>query len=79
LEDHPLIKMVTAGLNVTLGTDDPSISQITLTDEYHRACEELGLSKTSLKERILAAARVSFLPDSERESLVQALRKELEM
>jgi len=77
LEAHPLRKMITAGLNVTLGTDDPSISQITLTDEYNRACEELELSKTTLKERILAAASASFLPEAEREAVAGALRKEL--
>jgi adenosine deaminase len=78
LAEHPLPKMITAGLNVTLGTDDPSISQITLSDEYRRACEELGMSKTVLKERILAAAQASFLPETEREALVSKIGKELD-
>jgi adenosine deaminase len=79
LEAHPLMKMITAGLNVTLGTDDPSISQITLSDEYQRACKDLGLSRTILKERILAAARASFLPEAGRESLTESLRKDLDL
>ena len=79
LEAHPLIKMVTAGLNVTLATDDPSISQIMLSDEYHCACEDLGMSRTTLKERILAAAQASFLPEAERESLVLKFHKELDI
>ena len=68
-KEHPLMKMLKEGLNVTLGTDDPSISQITLTDEYHRVCEDMDLSLPKLKERILAAAKAAFLPDQERQKL----------
>lgn len=77
LQHHPIMKMLEDGLCITLGTDDPSISQITLSDEYQRACEELGMSPMTLKERILAAARAGFLPEAEREKLVSELRKEL--
>lgn len=77
LKEHPIMQMVKAGLNVTLGTDDPSISQITLTDEYRRICEDLGMKHKMLKERILAAAQASFLPEVERGKLMEQLRKEL--
>jgi len=79
LQEHPIMKMLNAGLNVTLGTDDPSISQITLTDEYHRICEDLEMEHKLLKERILAAAQASFLPEAERDKLMEQLRKELSM
>ncbi len=77
LHNHPLMKMLADGLCITLGTDDPSISQITLSDEYQRACEELEMPQLTLKERILAAARAGFLPEAEREKLVEELKKEL--
>ena len=77
LHNHPLMKMLRAGLDVTIGTDDPSISQITLTDEYQRACEELEMPQQMLKERILAAAQAGFLPEAEREKLVNELKQEL--
>jgi adenosine deaminase len=77
LEDHPLMKMVKSGLNVVLGTDDPSISQITLTQEYQRACEELGMSRDMLKQRILAAAQASFLPDKEKAEFIETLKNEV--
>jgi len=79
LEAHPLSAMLKAGLNVTINTDDPSISRITLSQEYHVACEELGLSMDTLKERILAAARAAFLSDDERDNLVKQLKKELKL
>jgi len=79
LEAHPLGAMLKAGLNVTINTDDPSISRITLSQEYHTVCESLGLSMDTLKERIVAAARAAFLSDDERDQLVKQLTKELKL
>jgi len=77
LEAHPVLKMLESGLNVILATDDPSISQITLGDEYRQACENLGMTRQTLKERIFAAAGAAFLPEMEKEKLVANLKKEL--
>ncbi len=79
LTAHPLADMLDYGLNVTINTDDPSISRITLSHEYYRACENLGLSDNILKQRIVAAAQAAFLPDAERETLVTQLKKELKL
>jgi adenosine deaminase len=68
--------MIAAGLDVTINTDDPSISQITLSNEYQIAVAELQLSKETLKERILAAAQAAFLPAAEKKKVVASLKKE---
>src|SRR5512146_2321428 len=70
LGTHPLLRMLDSGLNVTINTDDPSISRITLSHEYYTACEDLHLPQATLRERIAAAARASFLPEDEKENLV---------
>ncbi|MFH1635509.1 MAG: adenosine deaminase [Chloroflexota bacterium] len=77
LKKHPFPQMLSAGLNATLNTDDPSVSQITLSDEYRLACEELGVPVSVLAGRILAAAQAAFLPEEERYQLGQSLEKEL--
>lgn len=77
LEDHPLMQMMETGLNITLNTDDPSISQVSLGNEYKIACETLGLSQKALKERILAAAGGAFLPIQERQVLIRQISSEL--
>jgi adenosine deaminase len=59
LQAHPFLKMLQAGLNVTLNTDDPSISNVTLSSEYRTACE-LGLPFETLLERIRAAEQAKF-------------------
>lgn len=73
LNDHPLPRMLEAGLDVTINTDDPSISQITLGNEYRVAVEELGLTQAMLRQRVLAAAQASFLTQTSKEELVQML------
>jgi adenosine deaminase len=77
LQEHPFMNMLKAGLNVTLNTDDPEISGITLSDEYHLVCSELKLSRDALKDRIIAAAGDSFLPTDERNQLVHRIREAL--
>ncbi|NMC53475.1 MAG: adenosine deaminase [Chloroflexi bacterium] len=74
---HPVRGMLAAGLNATLNTDDPSISNIDLTHEYRLAVQELQLTLAQLKDRILAAARASFLPPAEKQTLCNSLELEL--
>jgi adenosine deaminase len=62
---------------VTLNTDDPSVSRIDLSHEFKLAREDLGISLDVLKQRVLAAARASFLGEGEREKLVGQLEKDL--
>ena len=77
LSDHPFPRMLQADLNVTLNTDDPSVSRIDLSHEFKLVREELGIPLDVLKERVLAAARASFLPEKEREELVRQLKMEM--
>ena len=77
IREHPVMRMLEAGLNVTLGTDDPSILQIALSGEYRQVCEDLGMEHKTLKKCILAAARASFLAKGERDIFVEQLGRDL--
>lgn len=77
LSVHPAAKMINAGLNVTFNTDDPSISQITLGNEYRLAVQDLKIPMDVLKQRIIAAATASFLPEGDKKKLLDSLKKEL--
>jgi adenosine deaminase len=79
LDTHPLMKMLDAGLNVTINTDDPSISRITLSHEYYTACEDLRMPQNMLRQRILAAAHSCFLPEPEKAILVGRLAQDLKL
>ena len=45
---HPLARLHRAGVPVTLNTDDATVSNVTLTEEYLRAVEEIGLTLPEL-------------------------------
>jgi adenosine deaminase len=77
LGDHPLPKMLDAGLNVTINTDDPSISQIQLSDEYRKVSEDLGVGLAVLRSRVISAAHAAFIPEAEKEALVARLESEI--
>lgn len=79
LDMHPLMKMLDAGINATINTDDPSISRITLSHEYYTACEDLHMPQNILRQRILAAAQAGFLAENDKEKLVKQLQKDLKM
>ena len=78
-EKHPLPRMLNAGLNVTINTDDPSVSRITLSHEYRIVCSDLGVSVDVLKQCNLAAAQASFLSEKDKKELVKNVRKELKL
>ena len=48
LEAHPLARLHRRGVAVTLSTDDLTVSDVTLTEEYARAVERIGLSSAEL-------------------------------
>ncbi len=77
LEDHPLPRMIEAGLQVTLNTDDPGISDITLSGEHRLAIGRLGCSLETLRGLTLAAAQAAFLPPREKAGLEASLQAEL--
>jgi len=76
LSDHPILRMIESGLNVTINTDDPSISRINLSCEYQTVHKELGISMDMIGTRVKAAAQEAFLPAELRTKLSNAIEKE---
>lgn len=76
---HPLMDLLALDLRVTINTDDPSVSDTTLTDEYVVAMLTMGMTFEQIKRAIVIAADSAFLPPGEREQLVDWLRKELKL
>lgn len=75
---HPLLAMHALGLRTTLNTDDPTVSGITLTDEYLCAMDELGLTPADIKQAIVTAASASLLPPAQQAALVAQFRAALD-
>lgn len=69
LSRHPLMQYHRAGLRVSINTDNPSVSNTTLTDEYQIAVQELGATPNELREMILTGVRAGFIPDDQKQEL----------
>ncbi len=60
LAAHPLARLHRAGVSVTLSTDDTTVSDISLSEEYRRAVEEIGLTVPELWAIDRHALEVAF-------------------
>ena len=64
IAEHPIKKLMKHSVQVCLNTDDPAISNITLSGEYVCASRELGLDVESLKKLNRCALSHAFHPDT---------------
>ncbi len=71
---HPLARLHRAGVPVTLSTDDTTVSDITLSEEYVRAVETVGLTVPELWTIDRRALDVAFAD----EVVLEPLRAEFE-
>lgn len=69
LAEHPLLRLIRAGLTVTLNSDDPSMFSSGIHDEYGLARDVFGLNDEELAELALAAVRSSFADEVTRAAL----------
>lgn len=69
ISEHPCPRYFRDGLNVTLNTDDPGISGITLSDDFTLAATTFGFTRADARKLVANAVSASFLDDSERRAL----------
>jgi aminodeoxyfutalosine deaminase len=72
IEEHPLPRLLEAGLKVSLGSDDPPLFDTDLVQEYVRVAEAFGWGR----ERLVALAKASiehaFMPEERRARMLAA-------
>lgn len=67
--EHPLPRLLQAGLAVSLGSDDPPLFGTTLTEEYRRCAATFGWGREELLALAQAAVEHSFMSDEAKRSL----------
>ncbi len=72
---HPLPDLLRLRLQITINTDNVSISNTTLTDEYVVAVADLGLTERQIYTVLSNALNAAFLPDAERLHLKAKFRE----
>ena len=77
LEEHPLPRLLDAGVVVTLNSDDPSLFNTSLSDDYATLVEPFGLTVDRIDEIVLNGFRSSFLPADRKAALVAEVEQTL--
>lgn len=71
--DHPIMRLVDSGVSVTINTDNRTISNTTLTDEYNLLNKYFNFTVTDFVEMNKCAIEHAFLSDKEKEDLLKEL------
>lgn len=79
LSEHPLPQLLRAGIKITINSDDPAIFATTLTEEYRSAAESFDLDIARIEQLSYTAAAACFLPDGEKQQLIEKLRREISL
>ncbi len=74
LDEIPVKKFLELGVKVTINTDDPTVSNTTLLDQY-KLLENIGLSKEELKTIALNSIEAAFINNEKKEELKSFLPK----
>ncbi len=72
LASHPLGRLHRSGVSVTCSTDDPVVSDTTLSAELARTAEALGLTRVELAAIAVNAFRRGFMPEVQRAVMAAA-------
>lgn len=67
--DHPVKRILEAGILANLNTDDPAISGIDLRHEYEVAAGRTGLTAKQTRQAQANALEMAFLPAQEKQAL----------
>mgnify|MGYP002725473576 FL=1 len=75
LINHPLLKLMDAGLMVTINSDDPAYFGGYMNENYCRIASALNLSKEQIKELAKNSFQSSFLSDDDKEIMIRKIEQ----
>lgn len=73
---HPIAKLYKAGVNVTINTDNMTVSNTTLENEYINLLENTELKYEDLVKMNINSAKAAFITDEEKEILINIINRE---
>jgi aminodeoxyfutalosine deaminase len=70
LDEHPIVAFRDAGVPITVNSDDPSMFNTSLNQEYEIATRLLGLDAEGAADLARTAVRASFADDAQKAALL---------
>ena len=77
LQEHPLPLLLSAGVVVTINSDDPALFNTTLTDELMLLKTAFHFDLTVIDNILLNGVRCSFLPAQQKDEMERSFQKEI--
>ena len=75
LKDHPLMKLMEAGIMVTINSDDPAYFGGYVNENYTCIASALNLSKKQITELAKNSIKSSFLPTGDKEKIIMQIEE----
>ena len=75
LKDHPLMKLMEAGIMVTINSDDPAYFGGYVNENYTCIASALNLSKRQITELAKNSIKSSFLPNGDKEKIIMQIEE----
>ena len=75
IEDHPIRPFFDKGVIVTVNTDDPTFFNVNLLDEYWNLYSKLNFTLDEIKQIIINAFEVSFMPENDKKAYIEEVNK----
>jgi adenosine deaminase len=79
LGEHPIKQMFDNGLMVTLNSDDPSIFNVDIVDEYENIYEHCGFSVNQIINILKNGLDATFLSDNFKRVYWEEVNKEIQL
>ncbi len=76
--DHAIHRMLDAGLNIVINTDDPALFRTELNNEYLLVAQHMGCTPQQLGEVALNGLRASWLDDTTKRTWIAEWKAEIE-
>ena len=76
LSDYPVKLFMDKGIPVTINTDDMTVSDTTLKEEFKRISSALSLDEGDIKKIFIASAKAAFTDDAVKRSLIKRIEDE---
>ena len=73
-QEHPIKKLYDLGLNISINTDDRTVSNITLNEEYRLLKENFGFTDEDFKKINICAMKHSFATKEMKKEIIKLLK-----
>jgi adenosine deaminase len=78
LADHPIQRLMDAGVIVTVNSDDPPMFNTTLTNEFEACAATFGWDVDTIEKLTFNAVRAALVPEETRATLVKRFEVEFQ-